>query len=135
VPEEVCRCYYITFTGAPNLCQRNNVRYVLRPETQTLAGGLRAVRADVYIIVAKGSVFVNVVRVFAEGDEAAMFFLRTCHIHMPVLCLLQDGNQFFQAIDFLECRYEMMSMCSDSRRLICFSLEDTKCPQKRTESR
>ena len=117
MPEEVCGCYYVAFTGVPNLFQRNNVSYVLRPETQTLAGRLRAARADVYIIVAKDDMPVNFVRVFAEGDEAAMLFPRTCRVHVVVLCLLQDGNQFLQAINFLRCRREMMSRCSDSRRL------------------
>lgn len=115
MPEEVCCCYYIAFTWVSNLFQRNNVSYVLRPETQALAGGLRAVRADIYIIIAKDDVPVNFVGVFAEGDEGPMPFPRTCRIHMPVLCFLQDGNQFLQAIDFLGCRDEMMSMSSDSR--------------------
>ena len=135
MPEEVCRCYYVAFIGLPNLCQRNNVSYVLRPETQTLAGRVRAVRADIYIIVVKDGVPVNAVRVFAEGNERPMLFLRACHIQMSVLCLLQERNQFLQAIDFLGCRDDMMSMCSDSCRLICFSLEDTKCPLLRTEFR
>jgi hypothetical protein len=104
MPEEVCCRYYIAFTEAPNLFQRNNVSYVLRPETQTLAGGVRAVRADIYIVVTEDDVRVNFVGVFAEGDEAPMLLPRTCRIHMPVLCFLQDGNQFLQAIDFLGCR-------------------------------
>lgn len=120
MPEEVCCRYYIAFIEAPNLFQRNNVSYVLRPETQTLEGGLRAVRADIYIVVAKDDVPMNFVGVFAEGDEAPMSFPRTRRIYMPVLCLFQDGDQFLQAIDFLRCRDKMMSMCSDSRRLLFF---------------